>query len=29
MRCSKLRYLRDLELVNLFANGDIEQVYYH
>ncbi len=28
MRCSKSCYLRDLELVDLFGNGVIEQVYY-
>ena len=28
MRCSKSCYLRDLELVDLFDNGVIEQVYY-
>ena len=27
MRCSKSCYLRDLELVDLFDNGVIEQVY--
>ena len=27
MRCSKSCYLRDLELVDLFANEVIEQVY--
>ena len=27
MRCSKSCYLRDLELVDLFANGVIEQVF--
>ena len=27
MRCSKSCYLRDLELVDLFNNGVIEQVY--
>ena len=28
MRCSKSCYLRDLELVDLFDNEVIEQVYY-
>ena len=28
MRCSKSCYLRDFELVDLFDNGVIEQVYY-
>ena len=29
MRCSKSCYLRDLELVDLFDNGVIEQVYFY